>query len=94
MASGISPAVGAEGLLRIVGVVQDAHAQLDALIADIGPGPGDDAGHLLLVLAAEGAADRLVLVIFWHVVLPQSLELKGSGTLASPLPLWNFIAYR
>ena len=82
-------------LLGIVSVVQNAHAQVDTLVADIGARTGDDAGDLFLVLAAEGTAHGFALVIFRHGLLPQVfLRLRGSGAFASPLPLLDFIAYK
>ena len=59
--------------LRVVGVVQNAHAQVDALVADISARPRDDAGDLLLVLAAEGTADALSFVVFRHIQSLNSL---------------------
>ena len=38
-------------------IVQDGRAELDAFIADVDIGTGDDAADLLLFFAAEGAAD-------------------------------------
>ena len=57
-------------LQRLLGqlslVLQDAHAQLHTLIADISARPGDEAAHLILMLSAEGTADRPLFVVFCH----------------------------
>ena len=38
-------------------IVQNGRAELDAFVADVDVGAGDDAADLLLLFAAEGAAD-------------------------------------
>ena len=38
-------------------IVQNGRAELDAFVADVDVGAGDDPADLLLTLAAEGAAD-------------------------------------
>lgn len=45
-------------------VAEDAHAQLDTLVADVRTGSGDDLCHLILMLAAKGAADGSFFVVF------------------------------
>ena len=47
-------------------VAEDAHAQLDTLVADIGARAGDQPPDLVLMLAAEGAADGLFFVVSCH----------------------------
>ena len=46
-----------QGVFRGIHVIQNVHAQMDTFVADVGARPGDDLGHLVLMLAAEGAAD-------------------------------------
>jgi hypothetical protein len=43
-------------------LVQNAHAQLDTLIANIGSWAGNDPTHLFLMLTTEGTAHRFVLI--------------------------------
>ena len=40
-------------------LLDDLVAEVDALVADVDPGPGDELLHLLLRLAAEGALQQL-----------------------------------
>ena len=57
----------AAGLVhRLVVVVQNAHAQLHTLVADIDTRPGDEPPDLILMLAAKGAADIFLLVVTRH----------------------------
>ena len=51
-------------------LLQHAHAQLDALVADAGPGALDHPPHLLLPLAAEGAAQRLLCLVTHFSQIP------------------------
>ena len=51
---------------RLVVVVQNAHAQLHTLVADIDPRPGDQPPDLILMLAAKGTADVFLLVVTCH----------------------------
>ena len=55
-------------VVLIFPVIQNAVAKGDALIADIGSGAGNDPADLILMLAAEGAADALFvdIVVFRH----------------------------
>ena len=56
---------------RVALILQDAHTQLNALVADIGARPSDEPADLILVLAAEGTAHcALLIVIFCHEFLP------------------------
>ena len=50
--------------LRRRHVLQNIHAQVDTLIADVRAGAGNDLGHLVLVLAAEGAANGSFFIVF------------------------------
>ena len=48
------------------GILQDAHTELDTLIADIGTRTCDDSGDLFLMLTAKGATYRALVVVFRH----------------------------
>ena len=63
---GVGNLPGGGVLDQVALVLQDAHAQLDALVADIGAGAGDEPADLILVLAAEGTADGALFVVFCH----------------------------
>ena len=59
-------------LLHVVsGILQDTHAELDAFVADICARARNDAGDLLLMFAAERAADRTFVVVFGHRASPR-----------------------
>ena len=47
-------------------VMQDRVAEIDTLVADIDPRPGDQPPELILMLAAKGAADIFLLVVTRH----------------------------
>ena len=51
-----------ERLLRGITVIQDAHAQLHTLIADVSVGAGDDPADLVRMLATEGTANVFLVV--------------------------------
>ena len=62
-----------------VHVLQDVHAQMDALVADVGPRPGDDLGHLVLVFAAERAADGTLFVVLGQSRFTSLLTQEKGG---------------
>ena len=66
---GVGDLPGGGVLDQVALILQDAHAQLDALVADIGAGAGDEPADLILVLAAEGTADGALFVVFCHEFL-------------------------
>ena len=47
--------LGVDAVVHLI--AQDGRAELDAFVADVDVGAGDDPADLLLTLAAEGAAD-------------------------------------
>ena len=61
-------------------LIQHAHAQIHALIADAGPGALNHPPHLLLPLAAEGAAQRLFRLVI-HGLIPFLPLIDTSDTL-------------
>ena len=71
---------GGRGLRQLL--LDDLVAQLDALVADVDPGTGDELLDLLLRLPAERALQELGSFVFRHRVflLSPSSRLRGRGT--------------
>ena len=61
-------------------LLDDLVAQVDALVADVDAGPGDELLHLLLGLAAEGALEQVA-------ALSDSCHVRVSSH--SPRPIWS-----
>ncbi|MPM48184.1 hypothetical protein SDC9_94908 [bioreactor metagenome] len=55
-------------IIRRFGVFQNAHAQMDAFIADIGSRTRNNTGDLLLMLSAERTANGLSFIVFGHIL--------------------------